>query len=91
MISNSTDHKKEVRKINDNIFLKVIYELNIISALHYIWRLTYELYFFIFSTIKLWNLEAKTNAHTFEGHNDCVNTIAFSPDGKYLSSGSDDK
>ena len=54
-------------------------------------RPTYQIYFFLFRTIKLWNLEANTNVHTFEEHNDCVNAIAFSPDGKYLASGSSDK
>ena len=48
-------------------------------------------FYFLWSTIKLWNLDANTNAHTFEGHNNCVNAIAFSPDGKYLASGSSDK
>ena len=52
---------------------------------------TYEIYFFIFRTIKLWNLEANSNVHTFEGHKDGINSVAFSSDRKYLASGSDDK
>ena len=54
-------------------------------------RPTYQIYFFLFSTIKLWNLKTNTNVHTFEGHKNWVESIAFSPNGKYLASGSDDK
>ena len=57
------------------------YELSIVRALYYIARINYQIYFFLFSTIKLWNLESNTNVHTFEGHDDDVNGIAFSPDG----------
>lgn len=40
-------------------------------------------------TIKLWDLE-KDEVTTLGSHRDIVNSIAFSPDGKYLVSGSDD-
>jgi WD40 repeat protein len=42
-------------------------------------------------TIKLWSLESKKELKTLQGHTDSVNTISFSPDGKYLVSGSSDK
>ncbi len=32
-----------------------------------------------------------SNIQTLEGHSDCVVSVAFSPDGKYIISGSDDK
>ncbi len=40
--------------------------------------------------IHLWNLETGKKQHTFSGHKWTVNTLAFSPDGKTLASGSDD-
>ncbi len=40
-------------------------------------------------TIKLWDLE-QDEVTTLGSHRDIVNSIAFSPDGKYLVSGSDD-
>ena len=41
------------------------------------------------NTIKLWNLQDDT-VRTFRGHNDQINTVAFSPNGQVLVSGSDD-
>ena len=65
--------------------------LSVVNALSCIASFTYQIYFYHFRTIKLWNLEANTNVHTLEGNNDCVIVIAFSPNGKYLASGSSDK
>ena len=42
-------------------------------------------------TIHLWNAKTRTHIRTFKGHTDDVNSIAFSPDGATLASGSDDK
>ncbi len=43
------------------------------------------------NTIKLWNAETGKVNYTLEGHSNCVNSVVFSPDGKILASGSDDK
>ena len=40
--------------------------------------------------IKLWNTEDGKLVSTLQGHKGSVNTVAFSPDGKYLVSGSQD-
>ena len=42
------------------------------------------------NTIKLWNLETKTEIATLEGHNGSVNSVAFNPNKAKLISGSDD-
>ena len=89
-----TQHKKEVIKINDILPLKAIYKIImswVFILMQCIWKPTYENYCFHFSTIQLWNLESNINAHAFELHNDCVNTMAFSSDGKYLASGTSDE
>ena len=31
------------------------------------------------------------NQHVLQGHTDCINSVAFSPDGRYIVSGSDDR
>ena len=41
-------------------------------------------------TIKLWDVDSKSEIATLEGHSYDVTSVAFSPDGKYLASGSAD-
>ncbi|NCS20362.1 MAG: hypothetical protein GPJ15_10325 [Microcystis aeruginosa G11-06] len=43
------------------------------------------------NTIKLWNLETGKEIRTLKGHDNLVNSVSFSPDGKTLASGSVDK
>jgi len=42
-------------------------------------------------TIKLWNVEIGKEIRTLTGHNEIVNSVSFSPDGKTLATGSYDK
>ena len=39
-------------------------------------------------TIKLWNVKNGSLIRTFKGHTDDVNALIFSPDGRYIASGS---
>ena len=39
-------------------------------------------------TVKLWDVATRTNIATLQGHTHYVNSVAFSPDGKILVSGS---
>ena len=41
--------------------------------------------------MRLWNVDTGENIRTLNGHTDCVMSVSFSPDGKYICSGSDDK
>lgn len=41
--------------------------------------------------IKLWDAASRRQIVAFAGHQDSVNCVAFSPDGKWLATGSDDK
>ncbi len=42
-------------------------------------------------TAKLWETATGVEVRTFSGHTDAVNSVAFSPDGKYVLTGSTDK
>jgi WD40 repeat protein len=41
-------------------------------------------------TVKLWSVESQKEVTTLQGHSSEVLSVAFSPDGKYLASGSGD-
>jgi hypothetical protein len=43
------------------------------------------------NTLKLWDVEARSIVHSFEGHAASVHSVAFSPDGRFIISGSYDK
>lgn len=43
------------------------------------------------STVRLWDVERGVCIHTLTKHQEPVYSVAFSPDGKYLASGSFDK
>ncbi len=38
------------------------------------------------NTVKLWGVESQKEVTTLRGHSSWVNSVAFSPDGKYLAS-----
>ena len=41
--------------------------------------------------IKLWDTESGDIVHTFKGHTEGINDIAWSSDGEFIASASDDK
>ena len=43
------------------------------------------------NTIKLWNLETKTEIASLHGHNNWVRSVEFNHNGTLLASGSNDK
>jgi WD40 repeat protein len=42
------------------------------------------------NTVKLWSVESQKEVITLQGHDDIVFSVVFSPDGKFLASGSAD-
>jgi WD40 repeat protein len=40
---------------------------------------------------KIWNVETGLEVVTLKGHKMSVNSVAYSPDGKFIASGSQDK
>jgi WD40 repeat protein len=42
-------------------------------------------------TVELWSVDSENWVTTLQGHSGIVNSVAVSPDGKYLASGSVDK
>ncbi|WP_327078348.1 WD40 repeat domain-containing protein, partial [Prochlorothrix hollandica] len=42
-------------------------------------------------TIRLWDLQGNPIGEPFRGHSDYVGSVAFSPDGQTIVSGSDDQ
>ena len=43
------------------------------------------------NTVRLWDCQTGQQLRSFLGHSDAVNSVAFSPDGKWALSGSGDK
>jgi WD40 repeat protein len=41
-------------------------------------------------TVRMWDIQAKTERHCFKGHTQVVNTVTFTPDGRRIVSGSQD-
>ena len=41
-------------------------------------------------TIKIWEVATERELRTLTGHSDVVRSVVYSPDGRYLASGSDD-
>ena len=49
------------------------------------------LFFFLLFSVRLWDVERGDCLHTLTRHKEPVYSVAFSPDGKFLASGSFDK
>ena len=59
--------------------------INFVSAFYHIHRASFD------STVRLWEPEKGVCLHTLRKHTDPVYSISFSPDGRYIASGSFDK
>lgn len=79
-----------MRKILKEKFIKNI--LNTFCVIYFVNKITNNCFSASFdSTVRLWDVDRGTCLHTLTKHTEPVYSVAFSPDGKFLASGSFDK